>query len=272
MAVQFSSRRFNLDKPVKIQGRLVLEFTPADVGSISRYSWVLNPIQFGTTKVLDDLAHQFVWFRFTRFKPVIFSSSASIGNMAACAVFTYPPVSIPADLESIVESEFSTVCYTGQTVPSYMDLKQKELGQVQPKWFRVEPTGDDYLEYQGLLVWCDTNQGVAAKQIVVEYEIEFLGLADDPLTPAPVKRPGVAHEPFLLAGVKPVQVNKRARRAGAAPVHHAMDLNRRDWERVEESPTRVSGPAASAENRRLETLALVAARPAASSTPANTRR
>jgi hypothetical protein len=202
MSVRYSSKRYNLDKPVKIEGRVVLEFTPADVGSVSRSAWVINPIQFGTTKVLDDLAHQFVWFRFTKLRTVIFSASATIGQMNAVCVLTYPPVTLPASLEEVVETEFSAACFSGQTVPSELTLGPKELGQVQPKWFRVEPTGDDYLEYQGEIVWVDTNQGVTSKQLVLEYEIEFLGLADDPLTPAPMTRPGAAHEPPRLYGVR----------------------------------------------------------------------
>jgi hypothetical protein len=203
MSVKYSSKKFAFDKPFKLAGRLVLEHTPADVGSISRSAWALNPIQFGTTKVLDDLAHQFLWYRFTKLRAVIASSSGTVGNsMTALCLLTYPPVTLPSSIDDIGESEFACFAWSGQTDPAEMTVGRAELGQGQPKWFRVEPTGDDYLEYQGYLVWGDTNQGVTTKYVILEYEVEFLGLVDDPLTPlakrGPLIRPGMTHEPPML--------------------------------------------------------------------------
>jgi hypothetical protein len=201
MSVHYSSKNFNFDKPFRLSGRLVLEFTPADVGSISRYAWPLNPIQLGTTKVLDDLAHNFIWFRFTKLRTVIGPSSATAGStMTALCLLTYPPVTLPSSLEEIGESEFACFVHSGVTVPADMVIGRKELGQGQPKWFRIEPSGDDYLEYQGYLVWGDTNQGIATRTVILEYEVEFLGLADDTLTPfsKAKTRPGKVHEPLVL--------------------------------------------------------------------------
>jgi hypothetical protein len=234
MSVKYSSKWSNFDKPFRLSGRLVLEFTPADVGTISRSAWALNPIQFGTTKVLDDLAHQFLWFRFTKLRVVISSSSSTMGNsMTACCLLTYPPVTLPSSLDDIGESEFSCFAWSGQTVPAEMKLGQAELGQGQPKWFRVEPTGDDYLEYQGYLVWGDTNQGVATKYMVLEYEVEFLGLVDDPLTPLAKRsvhvRPGRPHDPPRV-------------HAPGSSLHYNRPRRRRPVQEVDEEQTFVRVP------------------------------
>jgi hypothetical protein len=197
MSVKQSTGKY-VDRVTKVAGRLMLTFTPADVGTVSRATWFLNPIQFGTTKVLDDLAHQFIWFRFTKLRVLLGESGAESGDIQAVQYLPYPPVSLPADLESIVESGESCVLYTSDSVLSEMTLTRKTLLSNQPKWFRVEPIGDDYLEYQGVLVWGATSQTVGTSYLFLEYEIELLGLADDPLTPAPYKRPGMAHDPPLL--------------------------------------------------------------------------
>jgi hypothetical protein len=230
MSWKTSAKRY-VDKPFKVAGRLWLEFTPADVGNMSRYSYAVNPIQFGTTKVLDDLAHNFVWFRFTKLRVLILPLGANDGPVAVGYV-PYPPVTLPASMEELVESGEACVCFNGQAVPAEMELNKDSLDQNQPRWFRVEPTGDDYLEYQGELTYGDHLQAIANQHILLEYEIEFLTLADDGLTPSNSGRPGRIHTPSLLKVPKGhwVRDGARGRRALAASrpppiVRSSQDMN-----------------------------------------------
>jgi len=225
MSIRFSSKKY-VDKPVKIRGRTWLEFTPADVGNISRYVWYVNPTQFGTTKVLDDLAHNFVWFRYTKLRCVHMEYGANNGPHAV-GYLPYPSTNLPTTLEEIVEAGESMVYFNGQTVPSEMSLGRSELNQQAPKWFRVEPFDDDALEYQGVLIYGDEAEAVTTEHMILEYEIEFLALADDPLTPSPRSRPGKPHDPPTMRVPTYVRNPEQAER-------HRVALKRRLQQKPEE--------------------------------------
>lgn len=229
MSVPFSRKSF-VDKPMKVRGRLFCQQTLADVGNVSRYVYFLNPIQFGTTKVLDDLAHEFVWFRFTKLRVVLGEMAAESATILAVGYLPYPPTTLATGIDDVVESGECCLVWSSDSVLGEMTLSRSTLGQNQPKWFRVEPTGDDYLEYQGILQIVDTSQGAVDSVFVLEYEIEFLTLADDPLTPSPV-RPGVAHEPSLVKVPKghwerDAQRARQLRRARFSPkIHDLLEAN-----------------------------------------------
>jgi hypothetical protein len=232
MSVPFSASRYT-DKPMKVRGRISCHQTLANVGSIGRYTYFLNPIQFGTTKVLDDLAHQFVWFRFTRLRVVLGEMAAETGTIVAVSYLPYPPITLPSSLDDIIESGESCVVWTSPSVLGEMTLNRSALAQNQPKWFRVEPVGDDYLEYQGVLTIGDTSASAVDSYFLLEYEIEFLTLADDPLTPAPLTRPGTPHVPYVVKVPKghwerDFEKGRRSRRRPAnPPIFDLLEVNGR---------------------------------------------